>query len=244
METCKVRIVKKPNLEKWSLPEIIANYVPASWKDVFAETKEERKELSEIFIKKIIPNRNEIYPAKEYIYRAFDLTPLYKVRVVIIGQDPYPTPGKAQGISFSISPTDKKIPPSLKNIFREIKLEYPDFVIPNHGDLRKWCQQGVLLLNSALTFAVGDKTHDKIWASFYTKTISKLVLKNPNIIWVLWGNKAQSIIPYLGRSPILKSNHPSPNAQNRDGDFIGNGHFKKINELLEEQGDDPIDWQI
>lgn len=244
MESRKISIVKKPNLKKWSLPEIIANYVPASWKTIFEETKDERKELSDIFVKKIIPNYDEIYPIKEYIYRAFDLTPLYKVKVVIVGQDPYPTAGKAQGISFSISPSDRNIPQSLKNIYKEIKDEYPDFVIPKHGDLTKWCQQGVLLLNSALTLAVGDKTHDKIWASFYTKTVSKLVSKNPDIIWVLWGNKAQSIIPYLGRSSILKSSHPSPNAQNRNGDFLGNGHFKKINELLVEKGYDPIDWQI
>lgn len=241
----KIRIVRRPNLEDWSWIKIISEYVPNTWEEIFAKTTEERKTIAQVLSTKALAKYGELYPAKENIYRAFDLTPLPKVRVVIIGQDPYPTAGKAVGLSFSISPEDRSIPPSLKNIYKEIKSEYPEFEVPTHGDLRNWARQGVLLLNAALTVPPGEpEAHIGVWKGFFVKTVKELVKRNRNIVWVLWGSKSQAVAQHLDNSPVLMSSHPSPQAQMRGGNFLGNQHFKKINEILESQGQLQIDWQV
>ena len=241
----KVRIVRRPKLEEWAWPKIIAEYVPNTWDEVFARTAGERKTIAQVLSAKALSQYGDLYPAKENLYKAFDLTPLPKVKVVIVGQDPYPQAGKAQGLSFSISPTDPQIPGSLKNIYKEIKNEYPDFQIPNHGDLRGWSRQGVLLLNMALTVPPGERNaHRGVWKPFIVKTIKEIVERYPNTIFVLWGNDAQKLVITIGNAPTLVSGHPSPEAVNRGGNFIGNGHFKEINRILEERGELPIDWQI
>jgi len=241
----KIKIIHRPRLENWSWGDILANYIPLTWEDTFARTTEERKTIAQVLTTKAISQYKELYPAKEYIYRAFDLTPFPKVRVVIIGQDPYPQPGKAQGLSFAIAPDDPHLPGSLKNIYKEIKSEYPNFQIPKHGDLRRWAQQGILLLNMALTVPPGERNaHRGVWKPFLVKTIKEIVEKKPKTIFVLWGNEAQKIAGIIGNAPVLISGHPSPEAVNRGGDFLGNGHFRKINDILEKQGELPIDWQI
>jgi uracil-DNA glycosylase len=241
-----LRITKKPKLEEWDLAEIIANYVPAGWRDIFERSSEERKVIAEILTEKEVPKYKELYPAKEKLYAAFELVPLSRVKVVIIGQDPYPQPGKAQGLSFSISPQDRHLTGSLHNIFKELKSEYPDYEIPKHGDLRPWARQGVLLLNMALTVPPGGRNapHLGVWKPFLVKTLTGISQYNRDIIFVLWGNKAQSIRQYVGQCPVLVAGHPSPEAVNRGGDFPTCGHFKAINKLLEERGEEPIDWQL
>lgn len=245
----KIRIIKRPNLKEWSWEKIISQYVPNTWESVFMKSAAERDTIAKVLIEKELPKYGEFFPLKENIYKAFDLTPFSKVRVVIIGQDPYPTRNKigdpiAQGLSFSVSPTDT-VPGSLKNIYKELQGEDPDFVIPKHGDLRDWARQGVLLLNMALTVPPGVRNaHKGVWKPFLFKTIKEIVEKKPNTIFVLWGNEAQKLQPILGNAPVLMSSHPSPESVNRGGDFIGNGHFKKINKILEEREEEPINWQL
>lgn len=241
----KIIIVHRPNIKEWSYGDIITNYIPNTWEEVFAKTTNERKTIADVLTAKALPRYGELCPAKENIYRAFELTPLPKVRVVILGQDPYPQSGVAVGLSFSTSPNNLRIPGSLKNIFKEIKSEYPDFQIPKHGDLRDWARQGVLLLNMALTVPPGKpKEHTGVWKPFLIKTIRDLAEKKPDTIFVLWGNEAQKIIPFIGKAPVLVSGHPSPEAVNRGGDFLGNGCFKRVNDILKKCGEAEIDWQI
>lgn len=241
----KIRIVRRPKLEDWSWEKILADYVPNTWEPVFAKTAGERKTIAQVLVTKSLPVYGQLYPAKENIYKAFELTKLPSVKVVIVGQDPYPQPNVAVGLSFSIAPTNPKIPGSLKNIYKEIQRTYPNFQIPKHGDLREWARQGILLLNMALTVPPGERNaHRGVWRPFIIKTIKEIVEYNPKTIFVLWGNDAQKLIPTIGSAPVLVSGHPSPEAVNRGGNFIGNGHFLKINELLQLQGQLPIDWQL
>lgn len=246
----RVKIIKRPNLSTWTWQKIITSYIPYTWENIFAKITDERTTIAEMFTTKILPHRKEIFPLKEDVYKAFELTPLPRIKVVIIGQDPYPQRGrdgspKAQGLSFSVSPTDD-IPGSLRNIYKELAAEYPEtFITPKHGDLRDWARQGVLLLNMALTVPEGERNaHKGLWKPFIVKIVSGIVDANPDTIFVLWGNDAMKVKPLLRNAPILESGHPSPEAVNRGGNFMGNGHFKKINEILEERGEAIIDWQI
>lgn len=247
----KIRIVRRPNLADWSWEQVLSNYVPPTWGSAFARSAGERKTIAEVLTKKELPKYGELFPEKEKIYRAFELTPLPRVRVVIVGQDPYPQRAKnglpkAQGLSFSVSPNDPEIPASLKNIYKELKAEYPEtFTIPKHGDLSKWAKQGVLLLNMALTVAPGVRNaHKGVWKPFIYKIIKEIVEKYPQTIFVLWGGDAEKLRSQLGNLKALVSNHPSPESVNKGGNFMGNGHFLKINQILEERGEQPIDWQV
>ena len=239
-------IVRKPKLETWSWSQIISEYVPTGWQKIFNKTTDERRDIAQVLSEKVLDRKGDLFPAKEHLYHAFDLVPFDQVKVVILGQDPYPQPGKAQGLAFSLSPKDRQIPGSLNNIYREIKREYPDFNVPNHGDLRGWTKQGVLLINMALTFPAGGRpgAHLGVWRPFLVKTLREMVEQNPDLIFVLWGNEAQKVAQYLDNSIKLVSGHPSPQAVNRGGDFIGNGHFTKINEILVDKGEEPINWQL
>ncbi len=185
-----------------------------------------------------------VYPPGSLIFNAFNTTPFDKVKVVIIGQDPYHNPKEAMGLSFSV-PKEVKVPPSLKRIYKEINNDYPDFEIPNHGDLTSWAEQGVLLLNAMLT--VEHKragSHRKIgWQTFTDAVISSLSKEKEGIIFLLWGNFAKKKGELIDgeKHHILSSPHPSPLA---GSGFFNNQHFKKTNELLEQQGKTPIDWQL
>ena len=247
IEKKKTRIVFKVKIDDWDTTKIISEYIPHTWDQIFKKTSEERAVIGELMKNKVLPMYQSIYPPKEKIFAAFDLCPLSKVRVVIVGQDPYPQDGKACGLSFSILPDDSSIPGSLKNIYKELSLEYPEFIIPSHGDLKSWARQGVLLLNVALHFSLGEPVGQNIglWKPFYTKTIKALIEYNPNIIFVLWGDKAQkATLPSIGNTKSLVSGHPSPQAVNTGGNFIGNGHFKKVNQILESRGEEQINWQL
>lgn len=194
----------------------------------------------------------DIAPIPENIFAAFELTPANCVKVVLMGQDPYPGKDsdgqpKAQGFSFSVRKYDSNghlvpIPHSLKNIYKEIKNEYPEWTIPNHGDLTNWALQGVLLLNSSLTCNLGiPDSHKNVgWSFFLNKVMKYISVNSPKAIYVLWGKKSQEVVDKIGIKIYkkLESNHPSFSAVG----FFGNNHFKIINRILVKNNIQPIVW--
>ena len=185
-----------------------------------------------------------IFPPKENIYSAFEHTPYNKVKVVIIGQDPYHGEGEAHGLSFSVCP-NVKIPPSLKNIYKELNTEMGCY-IPNNGYLVKWADQGVLLLNAVLTVEKDKPAshRGKGWEIFTDNIIAEINKKDEPVVFMLWGNFAKSKKKLLNNPKhlVLESAHPSPFSA-RHG-FFGNNHFILANEYLKKNGLEPIDWQI
>lgn len=189
-------------------------------------------------------SNNIIYPDSNDIFNAFHLTPLSKVKVVIIGQDPYHEPGQAHGLSFSVKP-GIDIPPSLANIYKELHDEMGTY-IPNNGYLEKWAKEGVLLLNTILTVrAHSAMSHCKIgWQEFTDAAIRAVNEQDRPIVYLLWGKSAREKAKMLNNPKhlVLETVHPSPLSAYRG--FFGCGHFKKANEFLIENGETPIDWQI
>ncbi len=185
-----------------------------------------------------------IFPPGKWIFNAFNQTPFEKVKVVIIGQDPYHGAGQAMGLSFSV-PQGVRTPPSLQNIYKELKREFPDYHVPNHGDLSHWASQGVLLLNASLTVEAGRAgSHRGIgWQRFTDAAIRVLSEKREHIVFLLWGNfaKAKATLIDPTRHCILEAVHPSPLA---GGKFIGCDHFALANRYLEQHHLAPIDWQV
>ena len=183
-----------------------------------------------------------ICPEKDLIFKAFDLVSPQDVRVVLLGQDPYHGLGQAQGLSFSV-PKTVKIPPSLRNIFKELDQTIPSFVVPDHGDLTHWATQGVLLLNSILTvFQSEPASHRKIgWMTFTDAIIKVLSDRMDGLVFLLWGNyakkKGKLIDP--NKHLILEGAHPSPLAR---GAFLGSDHFNKTNHFLVNHNKSPIKW--
>jgi uracil-DNA glycosylase len=184
-----------------------------------------------------------IYPPGPLIFNAFASTPFDKVKVVILGQDPYHQPNQAMGLSFSV-PKGIRVPPSLKNIYKELNRDFGN-EIPTHGDLTTWANQGVLLLNTILTVEANNAaSHSKIgWQNFTDAVISTLSQKRDGLIFMLWGNHAKLKKELIDSSKhlILESAHPSPLAGNA---FQGCGHFSKANLYLQKNGQSQIDWKI
>lgn len=185
-----------------------------------------------------------VYPDKEDIFNALRYTDYDKVKVVILGQDPYHGPGQAHGLSFSVKP-EVEIPPSLRNMFKELKADL-GCEIPNHGYLKKWADQGVLLLNTVLTVRKGEAhSHKgKGWETFTDKVITLLNDRQEPVIFILWGKPAQSKLKLIDESKhkIITSAHPSPLSARRG--FFGSKPFSRVNEILREWGRQEIDWQI
>jgi uracil-DNA glycosylase len=185
----------------------------------------------------------KIYPPGSLIFRAFELTPVDQVKVVILGQDPYHEYGQAMGLCFSV-PDNVPAPPSLKNIFKEIEDEF-GFKMSGRPNLEGWARQGVLLLNAILTVRSGEAaSHSGIgWQQFTDAVISYLSANKEGIIFLLWGNYARSKKALIDSSKhyVLEAAHPSPLAR---GAFFGCGHFKKANEILIREGKTPINWQL
>lgn len=210
--------------------------------------KEEFTKPYFINLKNFVTNEyksTKVFPPTQDIFAALNLTPLSEVKVVILGQDPYHNDNQAHGLSFSVLPTQKEIPPSLRNIYKEL---YEDLgcCIPNNGYLKKWADQGVLLLNTVLTVrAYQPNSHKGIGWERFTDTILKTInAQDRPIVYMLWGKPAQSKIPIL-KNPkhlILTAPHPSPLSAYRG--FFGCKHFSKANEFLVSKGVEPIDWQI
>jgi uracil-DNA glycosylase len=184
-----------------------------------------------------------IFPPGPLIFNAFNQTPFGKVRVVILGQDPYIKPGEAMGLSFSV-PKGVRVPPSLANIYKEINRDL-GLPIPTHGDLTHWAKQGVLLLNATLTVQAGaSNSHKDIgWQKFTDAVIRRVSEGKDGVVFLLWGTfaRGKKLLIDEMKHHVLEAAHPSPLAGNS---FQGCGHFSRTNEILEKQGQQPIDWQV
>lgn len=225
-------------------PAVTSVQIEEGWKQALAE-EFQKPYFSEIkaFLLAEKQAGKTIYPPGPLIFNAFNKTPFDKVKVVILGQDPYHNPGEAMGLCFSV-PHGVKIPPSLVNIYKEIKNSL-GIAPPNHGDLTHWAEQGVLLLNAMLTVeARKPASHQKIgWQTFTDAVIRCLSDKKEGIVFMLWGNFARTKKTLIDetRHYVLEAAHPSPLA----GDaFQGCGHFSHANGILEKQGNAPIDWSL
>lgn len=186
-----------------------------------------------------------VYPPADDIFNALHLTPLKDVKVLILGQDPYHNEHQAHGLSFSVLPDQKDIPPSLQNIYKELQEDLGCY-IPNNGYLKKWADQGVLMLNTVLTVRAHEpNSHQgRGWENFTDAIIQAVNQKDEPVVYMLWGRPAQSKIPMLTNPKhlILKAPHPSPLSAYRG--FFGCRHFSRCNEFLSQSGLEPIDWQI
>lgn len=215
-----------------------------NWKEFFAI--EEQKDYY-INLMKLVDKEyeeNVVFPAKENIFKAFEYTPLSNVKVVILGQDPYHNKGQSHGLCFSVG-HDVKIPPSLRNIFKELNEDIGCY-IPNNGYLEKWAKEGILLLNTILTVREKEPgSHKKMgWENFTNNVIKVLNMQNQPIVFILWGNPAREKKKLLNNKNhlILESTHPSPLAAYQG--FFGTKPFSKTNEFLQKHKQKIIDWQI
>lgn len=215
-----------------------------SWKTVLADEFEQPYfQAIKTFLVKEKQAGKTIYPPGSLIFNAFDTTPFDKVKVVLLGQDPYHGAGQAMGLSFSV-PMGIPIPASLRNVYKELKDDL-DFIPPTHGDLTHWANQGVLLLNAMLTVEANKAgSHKDIgWQRFTDAVIKKLSDEHVGLIFLLWGNFARGKKTLIDETKhyVLESPHPSPLAGNA---FLGNRHFSTVNEILVQQEKMPIDWQL
>ncbi|QIC70378.1 uracil-DNA glycosylase [Acinetobacter indicus] len=218
----------------------------ASWKYALSDfLLGEKMDALKAFLLEEKQANKVIYPPSGLIFNALNTTPLEQVKVVILGQDPYHGPNQAHGLSFSVQ-RGVALPPSLRNIFHELHTDL-GIDIPKHGDLTRWAEQGVLLLNSVLTVEAAQPTsHQKRgWEEFTDHVIDVLNEQREHIVFILWGayaqRKGQRIDP--NKHLILKAAHPSPLAANRGG-FFGCKVFSKTNNYLKQHGIEPIDWQL
>ncbi|MET4924232.1 uracil-DNA glycosylase [Streptomyces sp. PSRA5] len=181
-------------------------------------------------------------PAGANVLRAFQ-QPFDDVRILIVGQDPYPTPGMAIGLSFAVAPDVRNLPGSLENIFLEMHRDIGT-PRPSNGDLTPWARQGVLLLNRALTTAPRKPAahRGKGWEEVTEQAIRALVARNKPLVSILWGRDARNLRPLLGDLPAIESAHPSPMSADRG--FFGSRPFSRANDLLTGQGSQPVDWQL
>ena len=194
------------------------------------------------FLRAEIAAGRSYLPAGANILRAFT-QPFDDVRVLIVGQDPYPTPGHPVGLSFSVEPDVRPIPRSLQNIYRELGSDL-GLPTPANGDLTPWSRHGVLLLNRVLTVAPGASAshRGKGWEAVTEQAIRALVARSAPLVAILWGRDAQTLRPMLGAVPAIESAHPSPMSADRG--FFGSRPFSRANALLAEQGAPPVDWRL
>lgn len=218
--------------------------IEASWKKVLQEQFDSQyfQELKQFLLTE--RKSHQVFPPGNRIFAAFDAVPFHKVKVVIIGQDPYHGPGQANGFCFSVN-RGVTVPPSLKNIYKELHSDL-NIPVPAHGDLSAWTEQGVLLLNAVLTVrARQPQSHQgRGWETFTDYAIKQLSEQRKNIVFLLWGRSAQNKIQLIdtNRHFVLKAAHPSPYSANKG--FFGCSHFSKTNTLLQQTGQNPVDWTI
>ena len=218
--------------------------LPLGWQQAVGEClkESELEKLSSFhkFLSEEDKNKN-IFPPKKMRFKAFELCPLDKAKVVILGQDPYHGKGQAMGLSFSV-PKDQKLPPSLKNIYKELS-EDLKVSPPENGDLTNWAHQGVLLLNTVLTVEESKAgSHQKKGWEIFTKAVLKALNDRDNIVFILWGSPAQKTASFINekRHLVLKSVHPSPLSSYRG--FFGSRPFSKTNKYLKSHGNQAIKW--
>ena len=219
--------------------------IEESWKRrLTREFEEDYMQSLSQFLREQKLQKKTIYPPGNKIFNAFQLTKFEEVKVVILGQDPYHGIGQAHGLSFSVEQGIKP-PPSLKNIFKELEYDL-GLKPPVHGNLEKWAHQGVLLLNSILTVERGNPgSHAKKgWEIFTDQVLKTITLHRKNIVFILWGQKAQDKCHFIDANEnlVIKSSHPSPYSAHAG--FLGSKPFSRANNYLQDQGIDPIDWDL
>ncbi|MDO5735700.1 MAG: uracil-DNA glycosylase [Propionibacteriaceae bacterium] len=223
------------------MPQSLAELVAPDWAEALADVEPTLHQIGD-FLRKEIDDGHGYLPAAENVLRAFT-RPMADVRVLIVGQDPYPTPGHSVGLAFSVARDVSPLPRSLKNIYAEME---SDLGIPpaEHGDLTPWFTQGVLSLNRVLTVRPGatGSHRRKGWETFTGAAISALAARGGPLVAILWGRDAQTCLPLLGDIPAICSPHPSPLSA-RYG-FFGSRPFSRTNAALVEQGAEPIDWSV
>ncbi|PZT73626.1 MULTISPECIES: uracil-DNA glycosylase [unclassified Streptomyces] len=215
--------------------------VEPGWADALAPVAGRIAAMGDFLRAEIAAGRTYL-PAGANVLRAFQ-QPFEDVRVLIVGQDPYPTPGMAIGLSFAVSPDVRRLPESLENIYRELHADL-GLPRPSNGDLTPWTRQGVLLLNRALTTAPRSPGahRGKGWEEVTEQAIRALAARGKPLVSVLWGRDARNVRPLLGGLPAIESAHPSPRSADRG--FFGSRPFSRVNELLAAQGAEPVDWRL
>lgn len=222
----------------------LGNIVEAGWAEALASVQGQIAQMGDFLRQEVAAGRTYL-PSGDNVLRAFK-QPFADVRVLIVGQDPYPTPGHPVGLSFSVAPDVRRIPGSLLNIFKEYSqdLGYPR---PANGDLTPWTEQGVLLLNRVLTVQPGKpgSHRGKGWEAVTEQAIRALAERHDHgspLVAILWGRDARNLAPLLRNVPLIESAHPSPMVAN--GDFFGSRPFSRANQLLQEHGGKPVDWKL
>ena len=219
----------------------LSELVAPDWAEALAPVEDTITAMGE-FLRAEIADGRQYLPAGPNILRAFR-QPLADVRVLIVGQDPYPTPGNPVGLSFSVAPDVRRLPPSLVNIFTEYArdLGHPK---PSTGDLTPWSERGVMLLNRVLTVQPGKPAshRGKGWERVTEQAIRALAARGGPLVAILWGNDARNLAPLLGPAPSIQSAHPSPMSADRG--FFGSRPFSRADTLLTEQGAQPLDWKL
>ncbi|TCC20627.1 uracil-DNA glycosylase [Kribbella sindirgiensis] len=222
-------------------PKTLSDLVAPDWAEALAPVEGTVTQMGEFLRGEITAGRAYL-PAGENVLRAFH-RPLHQVKVLVVGQDPYPTPGHPVGLSFSVAPDVRPIPRSLANIYRELMADV-GVPAPSNGDLTPWADQGVLMLNRVLTVQPGKSGahRGKGWESVTEQAIHALVNRGGPLVAILWGRDAQTLKPMLGSTPYVESAHPSPMSADRG--FFGSRPFSRVNALLAEQGAEPVDWRL
>ena len=222
-------------------PAALTELVHPSWAAALKPVAGAVTSLGEFLREEVAAGRGYL-PAGGHVLRAFE-RPLDDVRVLIVGQDPYPTPGHAVGLSFSVAPDVQPVPRSLVNIYQEMQTDL-GLARPSTGDLSPWADQGVLLLNRVLTVQPGKPAshRGKGWETVTAQAISALVSRGGPLVAILWGRDARNLVPHLGGIPAIESAHPSPLSAHSG--FFGSRPFSRANELLAQQGAAPIDWRL
>ncbi|MCS6559018.1 uracil-DNA glycosylase [Curtobacterium flaccumfaciens] len=222
-------------------PRPLADLVDPGWADALAPVEPDVHRIGAWLRDETAAGRHYL-PAGGDVLRAFT-SPFDAVKVLVVGQDPYPTPGHPIGLSFAVDPAVRPVPRSLANIYRELADDL-GVTPPPHGDLRAWSDQGVLLLNRVLTVHAGEagSHRGKGWESVTDQAVRALVARGTPLVAVLWGAQAGSVRPLLGDTPVVASAHPSPLSASRG--FFGSRPFSQVNALLESQGAPPVDWAL
>ncbi len=219
----------------------LTEILEAGWAQALAPVSSQISAMGEFLRAEVAAGRRYL-PAGPHVLRAFT-QPFDDVRVLIVGQDPYPTPGHAVGLSFSVAPDVRPLPRSLQNIFRELGADLGT-PAPRCGDLSPWSAQGVLLLNRVLTVAPGAPASHRGhgWEAVTDQAIRALVARAAPLVAILWGRDAQTLVPLLGSTPRIESAHPSPMSADRG--FFGSRPFSRANDLLQQAGGAPVDWAL
>ncbi|MGH3501596.1 MAG: uracil-DNA glycosylase [Nocardioidaceae bacterium] len=222
-------------------PATLDRLIDPGWADLLAPAQQTVTELGQ-FLRDETAAGRRFLPAGDSILRAFT-RPLADVKVLVVGQDPYPTPGHPVGLSFSVERSVRPVPRSLANIYRELQDDVGG-TPPAHGDLSAWFEQGVLLLNRVLTVQAGvpGSHRGKGWESVTDLAIHGLVRRGGPLVAILWGRDARSLQPALGDTPVITSAHPSPLSASKG--FFGSRPFSRANDLLSQRGGQPVDWAL